>query len=71
MTEPGDTMIEFAHHRLVAKWITGVQISNTDDYYQIRVRTLDGREYTERYADHPTAQRMMNRLLDAIRESKP
>lgn len=63
-------MIAFGLNRLNPRWITSVRITQTPHHdYQVRVRTLDGREYIETYDSILAAEHILNIVLIAMKEN--
>lgn len=63
-------MITFGLNRLNPRWITSVRITQTPEHlYQVRVRTLDGREYTETYDSILAAENILNIVMVAMKEN--
>lgn len=60
-------MIRFGGNMINPRWITSVRVSATpEDRYEVRLRTLDGREYNERYDSMLEAERVKGEIMNSI-----
>lgn len=60
-------LISFDACTINARYITAVRLlQSQDNQYSVRIRTLDGREYAERYETRREAEQSKNRVINAL-----